>query len=94
MTHLKLVIKTSAPHSDFVGYPEVRHTVKSDLEFPVLSILCSFEGFLLKLSLTAFKNRKLISYFYGPLYLINCVNVEKLRQLWGKDLEVNLDAKM
>ena len=54
----------------------------------------ALESFLINLNLTTFNNKKIISLFYGKPYSVNHVKVNRTRELWDKDLEVELDAKL
>uniref|UniRef100_A0A3Q3FRX3 Reverse transcriptase domain-containing protein n=1 Tax=Labrus bergylta TaxID=56723 RepID=A0A3Q3FRX3_9LABR len=94
MSFNQLKTKYRIPNSHFFGFLQVRHFVKSDLIFPTdQSLLSSIESFLLNFSLNALNDRKIISLFYDKLHPINCDRVERTRELWERDLEVELSAE-
>ena len=82
------------PRNHFFGFLQVRHFVKSNLKLPnVQPMLSPIESFLLHFNLNTLNDKKCISLFYEELMPFNSANSDRARDLWEKDLEVELSTE-
>lgn len=94
MSFKQIQNKYTISRSHFLGFLQVRHFVKSYFTFPNNQpFLSPTENFLLNFNLTAFNDKKFSSLFYEKLISFNSANADRTRELWGKDLEVELIAE-
>ena len=91
-TQIQNRYKVSRNH--FFGFLQVRHFVNSNLKLPNdQPMLSPIESFLLHFNLNTLNDKKFIYLFYEKFMPFNSANSDRARDLWEKDLEVELSTE-
>ncbi len=81
--------KFDIPSKHFYGFLQVRRFI-NNLNFPETQPVASaIHSFLLQ----SYCGKKFISLFYGKLQSLNTFNIDRIRGIWGRDLENDVDEE-